>query len=154
MPLEEQYEKALRAWLSFRPSVAEAEAELGLSGVEAKTHKTMNAKTTNAKTLIIRCLSPEVNRALRWGKRRFGQATNSKAAERMLLRCRVQEECIKGLELEKRELERRCRELLRAARRLAELQGELEEAKGDLRVLLSELPGDQPGAGESGPLRH
>ena len=32
----------------------------------------------------------------------------------MLLRCRVQEECIKGLEVEKRELERRYRELLRA----------------------------------------
>ncbi|MCB9304614.1 MAG: hypothetical protein H6566_28605 [Lewinellaceae bacterium] len=43
-----------------------------------------------------------------------GQATNSNAAERMLLRCRVQEECIKGLEVEKRELERRYRELLRA----------------------------------------
>ena len=43
----------------------------------------MNTNTTNAKTLIIRGLSPEVNRALYWGKRRFGQATNSKAAERM-----------------------------------------------------------------------
>ena len=98
----------------------------------------MSANTTNAKTLIIRSLSPEVNRALHWGKRRFGQATNSKAAERMLLRCREQEECIKGLELEKKELERRYRQLLRTARRLAELQEGLELAKGDLSALLSE----------------
>ena len=98
----------------------------------------MSTTTTHAKTLVIRNLTPEVNRALHWGKRRFGQAANSKAAERMLLRCRVQEECIKGLELEKRELERRYWELLRAARRLAELQGELEDAKGNLRALLSE----------------
>ena len=114
----------------------------------------MSTNTTNAKTLIIRGLSPEVNRALHWGKRRFGQATNSKAAERMLLRCRVQEECIKGLELEKKELERQYRQLLRAARRLTDLHEGLELAKGDLRALLSEPPGDQPGAGESGPLRH
>ena len=74
----------------------------------------MSTNTTNAKTLIIRRLSPEVNRALHWGKRRFGQATNSKAAERMLLRCREQEECIKQLELEKKELERRYWQLLLA----------------------------------------
>ena len=112
----------------------------------------MNTNTTNAKTLIIRGLSPEVNRALYWGKRRFGQATNSKAAERMLLRCREQEECIRQLEVEKKGLERRYRQLYRAALRLAELQRELEDAKGDLRALLSEPASDQPGAGEAGPL--
>ena len=79
----------------------------------------MTTNTTNAKTLIIRNLTPDVNRALRWGKRRFRQATNSRAAERMLLRCREQEECIKQLELEKKSLERRYGKLLRAARRLA-----------------------------------
>ena len=79
----------------------------------------MNTNTTNAKTLIIRGLSPEVNRALYWGKRRFGQATNSKAAERMLLRCREQEECIRQLEVEKKGLERRYRQLHRTALRLA-----------------------------------
>lgn len=112
----------------------------------------MNTNTTNAKTLIIRGLSPEVNRALHWGKRRFGQATNSKAAERMLLRCREQEECIRQLEVEKKGLERRYRQLLLAARRLAELQKELELAKGGLRALLSEPARGQPGADEAGSL--
>ncbi|MCB9041154.1 MAG: hypothetical protein H6557_31400 [Lewinellaceae bacterium] len=130
MPLEEQYEKALRAWLSFRPSVAEAEAELGLSGVEAKTHKTMNAKTTNAKTLIIRCLSPEVNRALRWGKRRFGQYHQLQSGGAHAAALPGTGGVYQGAGTGKGELERRCRELLRAVRRLAELQGELEEAKG------------------------
>ncbi|MCB9265029.1 MAG: hypothetical protein H6558_08395 [Lewinellaceae bacterium] len=109
----------------------------------------MTTNNTNAKTLIIRNLTPETNRALHWGKRRFGQATNSKAAERMLLRCREQEECIKQLELENKSLERRYGKLLRAALRLAELQGELELTKGDLRALLSEPPSGHPGAGPS-----
>ena len=97
----------------------------------------MSNTTTSAKTLILRDLSPELNDALNWGKRYFQEATNSKAAERMLLSCTRQGARIRELEEENRELRWQLRELLQAAQRVADLQVELELARQDLGDLMA-----------------
>ena len=98
----------------------------------------MSNTTTSAKTLILRDLSPELNDALNWGKRYFQEATNSKAAERMLLSCPRQGARIRELEEENRVLSRQLRELREALLRVVDLQEGLEAARQLLGDLIAE----------------
>lgn len=97
----------------------------------------MSTTITSAKTLILRDLSPDLNDALAWGKRYFQEATNSKAAERMLLSCPRQGARIRELEEENRVLGRQLRELREAVQRVAGLQESLEAARQRLGDLIA-----------------